>query len=91
MSAPLNTLAGFKRLRRIERSATFQTAVIAIIILSALTIGAKTYDLPPLTEHILLLLDNAITVFFLIEILFRFIACPRKRDFLWMARTCLIP
>lgn len=81
MSAPLNTLAGFKRLRRIERSATFQTAVIAIIILSALTIGAKTYDLPPLAEHLLLLLDNAITVFFLIEILFRFIACPRKRDF----------
>ena len=81
MSAPLNTLASFKRLRRIERSATFQTAVIAIIILSALTIGAKTYDLPPLAEHLLLLLDNAITVFFLIEILFRFIACPRKRDF----------
>jgi voltage-gated sodium channel len=81
MSAPLDTLAGFKRLRRIERSATFQTAVIAIIILSALTIGAKTYDLPPLAEHGLLLLDNAITVFFLIEILFRFVACPRKRHF----------
>ena len=81
MSTPLATLAGFKRLRRIERSTTFQTAVIAIIILSALTIGAKTYDLPPLAEHSLMLLDNAITVFFLIEILFRFVACPRKRHF----------
>ncbi|WP_027966246.1 ion transporter [Halomonas halocynthiae] len=81
MSAPQYTFAGFSRLQRIERSPAFQAVVIAIIILSALTIGAKTYDLPPLAEYVLLLLDNGITVFFLVEILFRFAACPNKRRF----------
>lgn len=70
-----------KKLRQIESSKLFQGAVIAIIVLSALTIGAKTYALPPLVEQTLVLLDNAITVFFLLEILLRFSACPEKRRF----------
>jgi len=68
-------------LHRIESSRIFQGAVIAIILLSALTIGAKTYDLPPLAERSLRVLDTAITLFFLVEILFRFAACPEKRRF----------
>jgi voltage-gated sodium channel len=60
----------------------FQSVVIGIIILSALTIGAKTYELPPLAEQLLMLMDNGITLFFLIEILFRFAACPSKKRFL---------
>lgn len=82
MSPELSPFAGFNTLRRIESSRIFQGAVIAIIILSALTIGAKTYDLPPLVEQSLTVMDNAITVFFLVEILFRFTACPVKRRFL---------
>lgn len=82
MSAELSPMSGFHQLRRIESSKVFQGLVIAIIILSALTIGAKTYDLPPLIENSLTLMDNAITVFFLIEILFRFAACPSKKRFL---------
>lgn len=73
--------SGSSALRRIESSRLFQGAVIAIIILSALTIGAKTYELSPLVERSLRILDTAITVFFLLEILFRFIACPHKRRF----------
>ena len=46
-----------------------------------MTIGAKTYDLPPLAERSLGFLDTAITLFFLLEILFRFAACPDKRRF----------
>ncbi|OEY65533.1 ion transporter [Marinobacter sp. X15-166B] len=68
--------------RRIEASPTFQGTVIAIIVLSALTIGAKTYNLPPLIQQALTALDTAITVFFLIEILLRFGACERKKRFL---------
>src|SRR6056297_2413748 len=68
-------------LHRIESSRIFQGAVIAIILLSALTIGAKTYDLAPLAERSLRILDTAITLFFLVEILFRFAACPEKRRF----------
>ncbi|TNE79739.1 MAG: ion transporter [Gammaproteobacteria bacterium] len=82
MSPEMNPVAGFNQLRRIETSKLFQGIVIAIIILSALTIGAKTYDLPPLVEQTLTVLDNAITVFFLIEILFRFAACTEKKRFL---------
>jgi len=82
MSPEMNPAEGFSQLRRIESSKVFQTVVITIIILSALTIGAKTYDLPPLVEQSLTVMDNAITLFFLIEILFRFAANPVKRRFL---------
>jgi len=82
MPPEMNPAEGFSQLRRIESSKVFQTVVITIIILSALTIGAKTYDLPPLVEQSLTVMDNAITLFFLIEILFRFAASPVKRRFL---------
>lgn len=82
MSMDMNPASRFAQLKRIESSTVSQTVVISIIILSALTIGAKTYDLPPLFEHSLSVMDNAITIFFLIEILFRFAACPRKSRFL---------
>lgn len=82
MSPQLSPGIGFDRLRQIESSRIFQTVVIGIIILSALTIGAKTYELPPIVEGSLILLDNGITVFFLLEILFRFAACPNKKRFL---------
>ena len=82
MSMDMNPASSFAQLKRIESSKVFQTVVIAIIILSALTIGAKTYDLPPLVEQSLSVMDNAITLFFLVEILFRFAACPLKRRFL---------
>ncbi len=69
-------------LRQLETSAIFQTVVISIIVLSALTIGAKTYDVPPLFSQTLAVMDLAITIFFLIEILFRFSVCPSKKRFL---------
>lgn len=78
-SAPTGFAA---HLKRIESSPLFQGSVIFIIILSALTIGAKTYDIPPVFEHTLSVLDNAITIFFLIEILLRFMACDDRKRFL---------
>lgn len=68
-------------LKRIEASRLFQGSVIFIIILSALTIGAKTYDIPVLLERTLSLLDVGITLFFLAEILLRFIVSDDKRRF----------
>ncbi len=82
MSPHPSPATGFERLRQIESSRIFQSVVIGIIILSALTIGAKTYELPPLVEGSLIVMDNGITVFFLLEILFRFAACPNKKRFL---------
>jgi voltage-gated sodium channel len=77
---PANTLA--YSLQQIERSKLFQSSVIFIIVLSAIAIGAKTYDLPPLLSQLLGALDFAITLFFLAEILLRFIACENRKRFL---------
>jgi voltage-gated sodium channel len=69
------------KLTQIESSRLFQGAVIFIIILSALAIGAKTYDIPPIVEQSLKLLDKAITLFFLAEILLRYVVCTDKKRF----------
>ena len=69
-------------IQRIEGSRLFQSSVIFIIVLSALAIGAKTYDLPPLVSQLISLLDYAITLFFLIEIILRFSAHRDRRRFL---------
>jgi voltage-gated sodium channel len=61
------SLAG--KLKHVESSRIFQIVVISIIILSAIAIGAKTYDIPPLVSRALLAMDYAITYFFLAEIL----------------------
>ncbi len=68
-------------LNTLERSAVFQAAVIFIIVLSALAIGAKTYDLPPGAIQVLGMLDVAITIFFLVELLLRFAVYENKRAF----------
>jgi voltage-gated sodium channel len=80
MSMPPSASADLA-LRRIERSPLFQSSVIFIIVLSAIAIGAKTYDLPPLAGSILSVLDVAITVFFLAELLLRFSACEDRKRF----------
>lgn len=70
-----------KYLQFLESSQWFQGLVIFIIVLSALMIGAKTYDIPPVAEQILWALDWAVTVFFLIELCLRFAVCENKRRF----------
>ncbi len=68
-------------LKRIESSRAFQGFVILVIVISALAIGAKTYELPPLVEQSLSILDYAITLFFLVEILLRFAVHENKQRF----------
>ncbi|MEW6991369.1 ion transporter [Colwelliaceae bacterium 6441] len=70
-----------RRLKKIDSSPLFQWSVIAVIIISALLIGAKTHDLPPTAVKVLSLLDTAITVFFLFEIVIRFLATRDKKAF----------
>lgn len=81
MNSALRSSTGFGLLRRIESSRVFQGAVITIILLSALAIGAKTYELAPWVEQTMGILDTGITIFFLVEILFRFTACEHKKRF----------
>jgi voltage-gated sodium channel len=55
--------------------------VVAVIIISALEIGAKTFPLPDGAISVTKLLDAFITLFFLFEITIRYLADPNKKDF----------
>ncbi len=70
-----------KLFQRIDKSKIFQSFVIAVIVVSALTVGAHTYSLHPTAEFILNWMDVGITTFFLIELIIRFIASKGIKDF----------
>lgn len=59
----------------------FELFVVAVIIFSALIIGAKTYQIPEPVLVIISYLDWLITLIFLFEIVVRFMAEEDKRDF----------
>jgi voltage-gated sodium channel len=59
----------------------FEFFVIFIIIISALEIGAKTYALSESALKVTHFLDTFITLFFLVEILIRFVGESNKKAF----------
>ncbi len=63
-----------KRLNRLDSSRVFQALVIAVILISALSIGAKTHNLSQNFISILATADIAITLFFGLEIVIRYLA-----------------
>ena len=65
----------------LKESKLFQNLVISIIIFNAFTIGFNTYDISEFSKNIINFLDYSITVFFVIEILIRFIGEPKKSNF----------
>ena len=78
VSTPDQWHARFDRLRS---NKAFELLVISIIVFSALVIGAKTYELSPLTTRIVVFLDWGITFFFLTEITVRFLGEQDKKRF----------
>jgi len=70
-----------RQLKRIDNSKVFQGIVISVILLSALLIGAKTHNLSSQVVSALVLMDFAVTIFFVVEIVIRFLACRHKRKF----------
>ncbi|GAB56706.1 voltage-gated sodium channel [Glaciecola punicea ACAM 611] len=66
---------------KLRSNKIFELVVVAVIIISALEIGAKTYDLSDAAIFILEYLDVFITIFFLCEILVRFIGEEEKKNF----------
>ncbi|XUO84607.1 ion transporter [Halomonas sp. KM007] len=72
MSASFTTWQA--RFEKLRSNKLFETVVIAIIVLSALTIGARTYDEVSQFEQWLIYLDVAVTIFFLVELLIRMAA-----------------
>ena len=70
-----------KKFFELKESQLFQYLVLGIIIFNAFTIGITTYDLSSFTKNIINMLDYFITIFFLVEILIRFIGEPNKKNF----------
>ena len=62
------------RFEQLRSNKLFETFVIIVIVISALAIGAKTYDIPRPVMSVLHVLDVAVTLFFLAEITVRMIA-----------------
>ena len=71
-----------RHLFNLKESPLFQYLVISIIIFNAFTIGINTYELGEFTKSVISILDYSITVFFVIELLIRFIGEPKKINFL---------
>ena len=65
----------------LKEKRSFQYLIISIIIFNAVIIGIDTYELSNITKKIVHILDYSITIFFVIEILIRFIGEPKKIDF----------
>ena len=70
-----------KFLYNLKESRIFQFIVISIIILNAITIGVNTYDLNEFTKQTINYLDYSITIFFVIEIIIRFVGESKKLEF----------
>lgn len=80
VSAPFDTWRD--RFERLRSNKAFELTVITIIVVSALLIGAKTYEEEVSRfQEVMLWLDVGVTVFFLVEILIRMAAEKRLRDF----------
>ena len=70
-----------QRFVKIRENRVFETFVILVIVISAMVIGAKTYAIPTHVTRIFEILDVAITLIFLVEIIIRMIAEQSLRRF----------
>ncbi|GMM69071.1 hypothetical protein MTsDn1_23660 [Alteromonas sp. MTD1] len=69
------------KFEKIRANKWFEAFVISVIVISALLVGAKTYELPAAVSSLTVFLDWFISAFFLTEITIRFLAEKRKRYF----------
>jgi voltage-gated sodium channel len=69
------------RFEKIIANKAFEFFIIFIIMASALTVGAKTFNITPFWLSVLEVADIAITVIFVVEISARFLATNPRWDF----------
>ncbi|MBT3940393.1 MAG: ion transporter [Pelagibacterales bacterium] len=67
---------------KVKEHKIFQSIVIIAIILSAFLVGASTFRINSTLISIFWFVDILITLFFIIEIVIRFVAEPNKKSFL---------
>ncbi|MFW6191564.1 MAG: ion transporter, partial [Thiohalospira sp.] len=66
---------------RIHHNKLFETFVIAVILLSAVLVGVRTYDVEPDFLPFINALDYGVTLFFLVELAIRMASAGKLRDF----------
>jgi len=69
------------RLQAINNNKYFQAFTVTVIIVAALSIGANTFDLSAQTTEVIYWLDQFILLFFLVEIIIKFLSYPQKLEF----------
>lgn len=70
-----------KKINLVKSSKIFQNIVTIVIISSSILVGVSTYNIDGSLLFLINILDHAITVFFIIEILIRFSSESKKQDF----------
>lgn len=78
----LNNLFSKSIFLKVKEHKIFQSIVIIAIILSAFLVGASTFRINSTLISIFWFVDILITLFFIIEIVIRFVAEPNKKSFL---------
>jgi voltage-gated sodium channel len=69
------------RLNKIKSSKVFEILIIAVIVISAIAVGAHSYSLAPQTIKILAILEYIISAIFIMEIGIRILAEEKYSDF----------
>ncbi len=70
----MDTLSLQAKFLELRSKKSFELFVVFIIIFSAMMVGAKTYNLPSWSMQMIIWLDVAITLIFLVEIGIRFLS-----------------
>ena len=68
-------------MRTLRDSTVFEWFTITVILISALSVGVKSYDVPPVAALSLRFLDWVITLYFLVEIIVRYFSSGGVRAF----------
>ena len=69
------------KLTQLRDNKLFEWTVISVILLSSITVGARTYEVEPSWLGVIEILDWSITIFFLIELSVRIASEKRILDF----------
>lgn len=77
----MNTSNLQQRFLALRSNKGFELFVVAVILFSAIVVGAKTYNLPPTFLTLIAWLDHFITAIFLVEIIIRFLGEEHKPNF----------
>ena len=69
------------RIEAIQKNKAFESFVIFVIMVAAVSVGAKTYNISPPIHNLIGILDKVITLIFVIELTIRYLAIHPRYAF----------